>query len=739
MIKININGIVQGVGFRPFIFKLAHEMKIKGYVLNSTAGVEIIALADMDILRKFMIRIETENPPGAQIDNLTYRQIPYKIFKDFTIRKSKEESGTTLISPDLAICEDCLREMKDPTDHRSGYPFINCTNCGPRYTIIKSLPYDRPKTSMHSFPLCDFCKKEYLDPLNRRFHAQPVACFTCGPQLSFLDKDLLNLPGDPVENTIQHLRSGAIIGIKGIGGFHIACDASNTEAINLLRKRKDRPYKPFAVMCHPEMIHQLVHVNEEQLSTLNSPIAPIVILKKKSEHPLSSSVSPLNPNLGILFPYAPHHFQIISQELPYLIMTSGNINNEPIAAEEHELKGICDYFLTHNRPILNRCDDSILLPTEKNNIIIRRSRGYVPRPVILSKKTIPTLGCGAGLKLTFSLSSKNNLFLSPYIGNDNNKRTFDFYRETVNKYKNWFKIEPELYACDLQPDFLTTRYAEEQGKQLIKVQHHHAHIAAVMAEHNISEPVIGVAYDGTGLGNDNAIWGGEIMIADLKEYKRSFHLNYMPLPGGDSAIKHPARIAYAYALRSGLNADKIINLSKLEKQVISKQMERNFNVFNTSSLGRLFDCVSAMLGLFPTISFEAQSAMALQFLCGKDNLQDAGTYNFSISGDQINIIPMIEEISKDILNKAPHEIIARKFHNTIIEFTLSAIIRLSKVSNIRKVVLCGGVMQNRILLDGITERLEKNNFTVLRPVNITPNDGSISVGQVVIANTIIKG
>jgi len=738
MLRININGIVQGVGFRPFIYKLAHDMMIRGYVLNSTAGVEIIAQAKPEILEKFIYRIKNEHPPGAFINDLRSIQLPDKKLDKFIIKKSKDSNGTTLISPDLAICKDCINEMFDPGDHRFNYPFINCTNCGPRYTIIHSLPYDRPNTSMQSFPLCNYCHKEYIDPLNRRFHAQPVACDTCGPQLFFLNKKLQLLAGDPIKNTISHLKNGKIIGIKGIGGFHLACDATNETAVKLLRERKNRAYKPFAVMCYPDKVHQLVYISNNQFNTLQSSAAPIMILRKKSDHPLADSTSPLNPNLGIFFPYAPHHFQIISKDLPFLVMTSGNIFNEPIAADESELGGICDYILTHNRPILNRCDDSILLPSDQGNVIIRRSRGYIPSPIDLNIENIPTLGCGAGLKITFSLSNKNRLFLSTYIGNDSNKRTFDFYTETIEKYKHWFKIEPELYACDLQPDFLTTRYAEDQGKPLIRVQHHHAHIAAVMAEHRISEPVIGIAYDGTGLGDDNAIWGGEIFIADLSSYQRIYHLNYMPLPGGDAAIRHPIRIAYAYALKAGIDPEEIIKIDKLEKQVIKKQIENNFNVFNTSSIGRLFDCVSAMLGLFPTISFEAQSALALQFLCGNKNINHSGYYNFSLEKDQINIIPLIKEIARDIHNKISHEKIAMKFHNTIVEFTLASLLKIRKFSDIRKVVLSGGVMQNQLILDCITEKLEKNSFTVIRPVNIPLNDGSISVGQVVIANNIIK-
>jgi len=374
MLKIHINGIVQGVGFRPFIYKLAHQLKVKGYVLNSTAGVEIAAQADSAVLEEFLVRIKRDLPPGALINDMKADTIADREFSNFTIKQSTTDSGTTLISPDLAICCDCLRELRDQTDHRFDYSFINCTNCGPRYSIVDSLPYDRPRTSMRTFPLCSYCLEEYKDPMNRRFHAQPVACSDCGPELQLLDADLVPVTGDPLKKTISLLKEGKIVAIKGIGGFHIACDATNESAVNELRTRKGRPHKPFAVMCYPEAVQQLVEVDETQLKMLRSPAAPILILKKQVDNPLAVSTSPMNPHLGVLFPYTPHHFQIITKQLPYLIMTSGNVNNEPIAADENELQGISDYFLTHNRPILNRCDDSIILPAGYDKIMLRRSR-----------------------------------------------------------------------------------------------------------------------------------------------------------------------------------------------------------------------------------------------------------------------------------------------------------------------------------------------------------------------------
>ncbi|MDA3813133.1 MAG: carbamoyltransferase HypF, partial [Candidatus Cloacimonetes bacterium] len=714
--------------------------------------------------------IKNELPPAAEIIDFQYKEFPDKNYKTFEIRMSSISEGSTLISPDLAVCEDCINEFNNPDDTRFQYAFINCTNCGPRYSIIEDTPYDRPVTSMKSFVMCDYCKGEYKDPLNRRFHAQPVACPQCGPQLQFLDRDLSPISGDPIKNTITALQQGKIIGVKGIGGFHIACDATNEKAVELLRQRKNRPHKPFAVMCNETNISDIVKINDKQHKLLKSPDAPIVILPKVSnnfvckpqhndlvpkpqfgnafyhlcqtgvcEHDeqyvlIAQNVAPQNPNIGVFLPYAPHHFQFVNKEFPFVIMTSGNNSNEPIARKEQELQNLCDCFLTHNRPILNRSDDSIILPAKEHYIIIRRSRGFVPSPIKLPFKTVPTLGCGAELKLTFSLSKNDDLFLSPYIGNSGSKETMDFYFETYEKYIKWFKFKPELIACDLQPDFATTRFAEQTKLPIVQVQHHHAHISAIMAEHQLDEKVIGVSYDGTGYGTDGAIWGGEIFIADHSNFNRVFHLNYMPLPGGDAAIKHPVRIAYAYSIAAGANTELIKGLSDMERNVIQKQLQNNFNVFQTSSMGRLFDCVSAMLGLFPSITFEAQSAMALEFLCGNESVSDSKPYKFEINKDTIDIRPIILEVSKDIQNGIDNKVISKRFHITIIEFTLAVIKKVSVTSGLNKVVLSGGVMQNRILLDGLIEALTRNNFTVYSPRYLSPNDGSISVGQVMIAN-----
>lgn len=736
MIFLKINGIVQGVGFRPFIYKLAIEESLKGYVLNNTSGVEIKAEGDERSIKRFLKRIKAELPPAALIETWTIETRKDCGFKEFEIRLSSESAGSTLISPDLAVCEDCLAEMSDPIARRYQYAFINCTNCGPRYSIIESTPYDRPATSMKSFTMCSYCSSQYSDPANRRFHAQPIACPSCGPQLILLDNDLQIFDGDPIIKTIEAIKSGRIVGIKGIGGFHLACDATNERAVAELRNRKNRPDKPFAVMADMEHLQEIVESTPDQQKLLKSPIAPILILKKKAKSPLAENVAPNNPNIGVFLPYAPHHFQIVNKKLPFLIMTSGNLSDEPIAREEGDLKNICDYYLTHNRPIRNRCDDSIILPLKKNMVILRRSRGYVPSPIKSPFPLIPTLGCGAEMKLAFAISNEKEYFLSPYLGNSGNKATMDFFSETLENYRRWFGLKPESVACDLQPDFASTRFAESFNLPLFRVQHHHAHTAAIMAEHLLDEKVIGISYDGTGYGTDGAIWGGEIMLADYAEFDRIFHLEYLPLPGGDAAIEHPVRVAFAYLEKSGINSDFLRGISALEKKIISKQIENNFNIFQTSSMGRLFDCVAAMLNLYPTITFEAQSAMALEFLCDHEDVLPERSYSFFLKENEIIIKPMLQEIAAEIRKKTDPKQIAKRFHRTVLEISLQTATLLRENSGINKVVLSGGVMQNSIIINGLKELLTRKNFTVYSPLNLPPNDGSIAIGQLMIASRL---
>ncbi|MDP8221152.1 MAG: carbamoyltransferase HypF [Candidatus Stygibacter frigidus] len=736
MYIININGIVQGVGFRPFVYKLAYNNNLKGYVRNSSQGVEIAVTGDEISLNNFLKQLKNNSPEASIIDTMIVTTLPDSNFDSFQILPSLIDSGITHISPDLALCPDCLAEMNSTTDPRHEYSFINCTNCGPRYSIIKSLPYDRPATSMGKFEMCDYCSGEYSDPLNRRFHAQPVACSECGPRLQLLDCHKNPVPGDPLSLTRKLLKQGNIIAIKGIGGFHLACLATDDDPVNTLRNRKQRPHKPFAVMGRKEDLDKIVAVKPEDIQLLQSPAAPILILPSTGKY-ISQLVAPANPSLGIFLPYAPLHHLLLQDDLRFLVMTSGNFHDHPIAACIDELPPICDYYLTHNREILNRCDDSVIRAAQPHNIMIRRSRGYIPTPLSSDQILSDSFAAGAAMKLTFALAARNSIFLSPYIANNDTLNSLDFYQETYNKFCHWFKIHPKFAACDLQPDFMSTRFAEKLDIPLYRIQHHHAHIVAVMAEHQLDEPVIGIAYDGTGLGDDGIIWGSEIMIADCLSYQNKFHLEPLPLPGGDAAIKKPIRIAYAWLRQNMLDTDLLNNISDFEKNIITRQLASNLNVFSTSSMGRLFDCVSAMLDLVTQISFDAQAAMALEFIC-PENIMDYPPYEYYFDQQNIKIKPLLKNISHDLHQNIPHHIISARFHRTIIEFTLQAVILLRKESSINNVVLAGGVMQNRIIFSNLISLLKRNNFTVFTPRLFPPNDSSIALGQIIIANNLDK-
>jgi len=736
MFIININGIVQGVGFRPFVYKLAYNNNLKGYVRNSSQGVEIAVTGDDFSLNNFLNQLKNNSPGASIIDTMIVTTHPDSNFDSFQILPSLIDSGITFISPDLALCSDCLAEMNDIADPRHEYHFINCTNCGPRYSIIESLPYDRPATSMSKFEMCDYCSGEYSDPLNRRFHAQPVACPDCGPHLQLLDSDKKPVPGDPLTLTRKLLKQGNVIAIKGIGGFHLACLATDDNPINSLRERKHRPDKPFAVMCRKEDLEKIVAIKPEDSQLLQSPAAPILILPSTGKC-ISHLVAPANPTLGVFLPYAPLHHLLLQDDIKFLVMTSGNIHDHPIAASVDELPPICDYYLTHNREILNRCDDSVIRAAKPHNIMIRRSRGYIPIPLSSAITLQDSFAAGAAMKLTFALAADKSIFLSPYIANNDTLSSLDFYQETYHKYCHWFKIHPQFAACDLQPDFMSTRFAEKLDIPLYRIQHHHAHIAAVMAEHQLNEPVIGIAYDGTGLGDDGIVWGSEIMIADYFSYQNKFHLEPMPLPGGDAAVKNPIRIAYAWLMQNMLDTDLLNNISDFEKKIITKQLTSNLNVFQTTSMGRLFDCVSAMLDLVTQISFDAQAAIALEFIC-PENIMDYPPYEYDFDQGNIEIKPLLQGISHDLQQNEPYQIISARFHRTIIEFTLQAIKLLRKETSITNVVLAGGVMQNRIIFTNLIKVLQKNNFTVFTPRLFPPNDSSIALGQRIIANNMNK-
>jgi len=647
LLKIRVEGVVQGVGFRPFIYRLAREHNLDGWVCNTSGGVEIEVEGQDETLQDFLRCLESEAPDAARIEKVTAAFHSPRGYAGFSINRSlPRDNEYQLISPDIATCDDCRREIFSDDDRRYLYPFTNCTNCGPRFTIIENIPYDRAKTTMRNFRMCPECRGEYDNPLDRRFHAQPNACPVCGPTLELVDKDGNPIAEPhPVRAAANLLKSGKILAIKGLGGFHLACDATNERAVSLLRARKKRPSKPLAVMvATSEEIkkHCLVSGEEEEL--LRSPECPIVLLEWKSE--TSNIVPGTAPNLkhlGVMLPYTPLHHIMLNEARVPLVMTSGNISEEPIARDKDEalskLKGIADFFLLHNRDIYSRYDDSVCTVEDIGIQIARRARGYAPYPILLPFKARQILACGAELKNTFCLTRENHAFLSQHIGDMENVETCEHFFDTIELYKKLFKIEPEIIACDMHPDYLSTRYAleaaERRGIEPVRVQHHHAHIISCLSDNNTEEPAIGVALDGTGYGTDGTIWGGEFLLVDRGEFRRLGHLESVPLPGGAAAIRRPYRMAlsYLYTLLGDsypLQGLPVRNIDAAEHNLLKKQISQRINSPMTSSAGRCFDAAAALLGVRKEVDYEAQAAVELEALALDSNELKAEPYPFSI-------------------------------------------------------------------------------------------------------------
>ena len=598
----DINGIVQGVGFRPFVYQLAIAHKLQGRVSNTSSGVSIHIQGESSAIEAFSRELTQNPPPLAHITQVTQDEAPLKEYRDFSIIKSQSQGHRfTLISPDVSICKDCLEELLDPDDRRYQYPFINCTNCGPRYTIIDDIPYDRPKTSMRNFQMCAQCQAEYDDPMDRRFHAQPNACPVCGPTVQLCDNQGTALAvQDPIAEAVGLLKAGHILAIKGLGGFHLVVDAENQVAVTALRERKHREEKPLAVMSYDvAAIRQYALASPEEEQLLLSPQRPIVLLPKKKPAMLAEGVSPHSRYYGVMLPYTPLHYLLLKDNFKALVMTSGNMSEEPIAIDNQDalerLKPMADYFLLHNRDIYLRSDDSVVKTINGQVRFFRRSRGYVPRPVFLKKPVRPILACGAELKNTICLTREDQAFLSQHVGDLENLATYNFFKKTIQHLKRILDIEPETIACDMHPDYLSTRYAREQDQiEVLEVQHHHAHIAACMAENQVEGSLIGLAFDGTGLGTDGHIWGGEILVASFDQFERVAHLAYVPMPGGASAIKEPWRMAISYLYRAygkdllclDLPLFKKVKQHKIE--TIIAMIDKKINSPYTSSLGRLF-------------------------------------------------------------------------------------------------------------------------------------------------------
>lgn len=747
--RLEINGIVQGVGFRPFIYQLANHHGLKGEVANTATGVSLIIEGPENDIRQFIDDIPTKKPPLAYIVDVLATPEAVKGFTAFSIVQSRgSATRATLISPDVMVCDDCLAEMRDPADRRFGYPFINCTNCGPRYTIIDDIPYDRPKTSMRHFRLCPLCQAEYDDPDNRRFHAQPNACPVCGPRVTLCDaRGKAVDTDDPIAETASRLKEGRIVAVKGLGGFHLAVDATHADAVARLRRRKHREEKPLALMCSSlDRIRAIARVGAAEAQLLVSIQRPIVLLEKRERTPIADAVSPRNRYFGIMLPYTPLHHLLLDAGFSALVMTSANLSEEPIAIDNAEalkrLAEIADDFLVHDRDILLRSDDSIVRYSAGHMRPIRRSRGYVPVPVFLKDEMPPVLACGAELKNTVCLTRGRQAFVSQHIGDLENRATDDFFRLTVDHLKRILDIDPQIVACDLHPDYMSTRYARElDGIPCIEVQHHHAHIAACMAENKAGGPVIGLSFDGTGLGTDGTVWGGEVLVADYRTFTRAAHLVPVPMPGSAAAIRAPWRMALGHLRAAfgealhGLPLPLFQSVDKKEVDIILAMMDKQINSPLTSSLGRLFDAVAALIGLRGQVAFEGQAAMELEMILDET---ESGCYDFCWEdrGDHPILIPnapIIRAVVDDLKAGCPPATISARFHNTLI-FLFDALCRhLRTATGIDRIALSGGVFQNHRLLVGLTAALEKSGFDLLTHQLVPTNDGGLSLGQAVVA------
>jgi len=748
-LKVRVRGIVQGVGFRPFVYSLAARHQLTGWVRNTSSGVEIELNGDRLELARFMEALEHQPPPLARIDSIYSEPAPVNHFSAFTILDSQPDPAEFIpVSPDMAICPDCQRELFDPSNRRYRYPFINCTNCGPRFSIIKNIPYDRPFTTMADFTMCPRCAAEYQDPLDRRFHAQPIACDDCGPALWFEAAGERLADGENALQTARNwLKNGKILAVKGLGGYHLACDATNIATVDELRRRKKRSDKPFALMAF-SLDHIRLHctVTPDEEALLTSPQHPIVILNQRSDSTVVPSVAPRQKTLGFMLPYTPLHLLLLEPEAGFptaLVMTSGNLSEEPIAYRDEDagerLSGMADAFLQHNRGIHMRVDDSVLRTYRGRPYFMRRSRGYAPDPLVLPAEVPPLLATGAELKNSFCLTRQNYAFLSHFIGDMENYETLRSFEESIEHYQRLFRIQPRAIAADLHPDYLATRYAvnraADESLPIYQIQHHHAHLAACLADNRwqSDEPVIGVCFDGTGYGTDGTIWGGEFLVGGYKAFSRVAHLKAVPLPGGDASVRNVGRMALAHLWAAGMEWDVeipgVAALCPEERTVLRTQLTQQINTPLTSSMGRLFDAAAALIGVRKLATYEGQAAIELEQLADPD---EAGTYPFDIQSGIIDPAPLWHSLHKDLQAGVSPPVISARFHNSIAQLTLEVCQSLRDSSS-NAVALSGGVWQNMLLLEKSQQLLEKAGFSVLIHRRVPTNDGGIALGQALIA------
>jgi hydrogenase maturation protein HypF len=754
--QIEVSGIVQGVGFRPYVYRLATGRKLHGNIRNTPAGVIIEVEGPAEAVKDFVQRLPVEAPPLSRITSFAVRDVACNGDTDFRIVHScAGEEVRTLISPDVATCADCSRELFDPADRRYRYPFINCTNCGPRFTIVRDIPYDRPSTSMAVFPMCPACRAEYEDPLNRRFHAQPNACWHCGPRVELWDRSGRQIScRDPIAEAATGLRAGLIVAVKGLGGFHLAADATNKAAVALLRERKRRVEKPFAIMV-PDLAaaQEICEVDDAARAVLESVQRPIVLLPRRTGCSIPEEVAPFNHYLGVFLPYTPLH-RLLLQEGGFnaLVMTSGNLSEEPIAIENHEairrLHDLADYFLVHNREILLRCDDSVVRVAGGETHQLRRSRGFVPVPVFLKDAQPSVLAVGGELKNTICLTKGKHAFLSQHIGDLENAESYSFFNEAIEHLERILEIRPAIIAYDLHPDYFSTKWALQQSAaHLVGVQHHHAHIASCMAENHLEGKVIGFALDGTGYGTDGHIWGGEVLIAGYETFERAVHFDYVPLPGGAAAIREPWRMAVSYLAKHfgrdflRLDIPFIHQLDAAKTTLVLRMIEKKINSPLTSSCGRLFDAVAALIGIREQVNYEAQAAIELEMaICPSDD-RDGYPLEFvpGSNGRILSTRQLFKAIIEDLRQNTAVGEISRRFHNGLVNAFVQTAGLLRGETALNRVCLSGGTFHNVYLLQQLESRLTEGAFEVFTHHEVPTGDGGLSLGQALVAAAVAAG
>jgi hydrogenase maturation protein HypF len=739
--EIEVRGVVQGVGFRPFVWRLADQAGLTGWVRNRSGVVEIVVEGNDPALAEFCSALESRAPVLAHVESVTWRDVTPIGFETFEVDESVSgPDGGRLIPVDAATCEHCLRELFDPGDRRFRYPFINCTDCGPRFTIIETLPYDRERTSMRSFPMCAACAEEYHDPGDRRFHAEPIACPSCGPTLVLVDRNGRSVAGDPIEEAARLLAGGAVVALKGLGGFHLACDATDERAVATLRERKRRPHKPFAVMVASlDEARERFRPSAHELSALSSLRAPIVLVEDRST--LAASVAPGHRRQGVMLPSTPlHHLLLREVERP-LVMTSGNRSDEPICIENAEalrrLGDIADAFLVHDREIVARYDDTVERVWRGRELIMRRARSRAPTPLPLADEVVPTLATGAELHGAFCLAAGRKAYLSQHIGDLTTEEAMASFSTALERYQRVFGLEPELVAHDLHPDFLTTRFAEALALPTVAIQHHHAHVAAAMAEHGLEGRVIGVAFDGFGLGTDGTAWGGEFLVCDAATADRAGHLRPVALPGGDAAVRSPWRMALAHADDAGVLEDamELLDAPADEIDVALQQIRSPGAATSTSSVGRLFDAVAALLGLAEVSTYEGHPAILLEQAAASAATRE---YGFDLGAQDGSIAldprPIVSAVVRDLRRGRSAGEVAGRFHRTMAAATLEVCRAIRGTTGIARVCLSGGVFNNHLLTSDLVARLEAVGFEVYLPREAPVGDGGIALGQVLVAN-----